>query len=490
MSDDYEDHGRIYIKDVLEKSAQDNSDSAKEVREKRPYNSGEVCLLVPPGPPGPPGPEGPEGPRGPRGFPGPRGRRGPQGPSGPSGTMLLSGVTAPSCDLGQIGDLYVDVVSGQLYFKTLQPDPTVVERPIPPPTGSTWTVGTSCQPSCDFTTIQAAIDSANTHNGDRLLLMDSNYSITSTINVTKSLTIEGQGMAATTVITTVALASPYYMFNVTATDVIFRNMKIVQNYPRNAGAQSDTVIAFNNLAAKNIYVDSCEIGVSEFGIGLKVAEFQITNCKFTYAPNGVTANTYACILIQSTSGNSIIYNNTFVPGSGNSRCMFVRITNITLPSPSGTLQGKLHVSSNTQLDSSITLRHLLAIEEFVGSDFELYINDNTTISEGNVPILLFPGTNYALDIFRFIEVVGNNVQNDAGKGLIGIDHEPTVSLPTVIAGTTDLFSSGNIIVNPDITATNWASATVPASAIVGYNTETIAPDPQLPFASCYWLPLS
>ncbi|MCL6495339.1 MAG: hypothetical protein K6T54_11245, partial [Ignavibacterium sp.] len=84
-----------------------------------------------------------------------------------------------------------------------------------------------------------------------------------------------------------------------------------------------------------------------------------------------------------------------------------------------------------------------------------------------------------LSIFKFIEVDGNNVQNTAGKGLIGIDASST--------GTTDIFSSNNTIATPFFVA-GWASATVPASFIVGYRT-TITPAPVLPLATCYWLPL-
>lgn len=498
MSDAYDTSNRICIKDVLEKIIMDDSGCDKENRECQLHNPSGMCILCPPGPPGP---EGPPGPSGPKGMVGPRGRRGPQGPQGiqgiqgvtgpqgttgsqgppgPAGTMVLSGVGAPTCAIGQTGDLYVDTTTGQLYFKTSQPVPPLV-RQIPQPTGTTHQVGAAQPPP--YNTIQTAISAGSTVNGDRLLLVDPTYTITSTINVNKSLTIEGQGMAATTVITTSIAPSPFYMFNVTVSDVIFRNMKIVQDYVRSAG-QTDTAIAINNLVATGIYIDSCEISTNETGIGLRAKEFQITNCNFTYAPNASANNNYACILIQSTSGSSIISGNTFVPGSGNANCFFVRITNIAVAG--GTLQGKLSVSNNTQLPSAFTLRHLLAIEEFTGSNFELYINSNTTISEGNVPVLLFPGTNFALNIFRFIEVNGNSVQNTAGKGLIGIDHFPPP--PTVSAGITDIFSSGNTIVNQFFTA-GWASATVPASFIVGYNTATISPAPQLPLASCYWLPL-
>lgn len=400
---------------------------------------------------------------GPQGRQGPTGVTGAIGPTGPSGTTVLSGAGTPTCAIGQTGDLYVDVTTGQLYFKEVQPVAPVV-REIPSPTGNTLLVGSTRT----YTTIQAALTAAS--NGDRLLLDAETFIITATIIVNKSVTIEGQGIAATTVITTTPAV--VNMFNITVSDVVILNMKIVQNYP--SILTVETIIAVSNLAATGIYIDNCEISVCEFGIYMIAAEFQITNCSFTYAPLAALGNGYRYINIASTSGVSIIDNNTFISDSGNTQCRFISITNIS--GASGTLQGKLLISNNTQQPSPFTLRHLLVIEEFIGSDFELFINNNTTISEGNVPILLF---NAILSIFKFIEVIGNRVQNTAGKGLIGIDGGST--------GTTDIFSANNTLANEFFTV-GWASATVPVSFIVGYNL-AITPAPILPIASCYWLPL-
>lgn len=108
----------------------------------------------------------------------------------------------------------------------------------------------------------------------------------------------------------------------------------------------------NNLAATGIYIDSCEISTCELGISIKATEFQIANCNFTYAPLASLNNGYFYILISSTSGNSIISNNTFVSNSGNTRCRFIIITNISVNL--GTLQGKLLINNNTQAVSPFT----------------------------------------------------------------------------------------------------------------------------------------
>ncbi len=377
---------------------------------------------------------------------------------------VIPGVGPPDCDTGQQGDIYVDVVTGKHYFKQNVPLPAPV-RAIPSVTGDTLQVGSTRI----YTTIQAALAAAN--NGDRLLLDAETFAITNTIDVNKSVTIEGQGAALTTVIATTLTPSPFFMFNVTVSDVVFRNMTVVQDYPRSAG-ETDTVIAVNNVAATGIFIDNCKIGVSEIGLGMRAAEFQVTNCNFFYAPNALPNNNYACMLVSSCPGDSIVHNNTFVSGARDVGCYFIRMTNAVSPG----FTGRLVVSHNLQTTSPFTLRHLLAIEEYTGQDFQLFINDNQTIYEGNVPVLLF---NPDLSMFRFLQINGNTVQNTAGKGLAGIDSGFT--------GTTSLYSSNNTIVDQSF-APGWSSATVPPGYIVGYRT-TIVPAPVISQPSCYWLPL-
>lgn len=396
---------------------------------------------------------------------GAQGKPGPPGPPGP-GTTILTGVGPPPCTVGQEEDLYIDLSTGCQFLKTVQPLPPA-PKAIPSFTGNTLLVGADQA----YPTIQSALAAAV--DGDRLLLEAELFTIADTITVNKSVTIEGQDPSSSQIIATSIATSPYYLFNVTAANVIFRNLRIMENYPRSA-AETDTVLAFTNKTATGIYIDHCEIGVSEIGIGMSAAEFQISNCSIFYAPAALPNNRYSCILINNTQGSSVIFNNTFQSGSQDSGCFFTRITNVG--ASGGALEGKLLVANNTQSAATFTLRHLVAIEEFIGSQFKLYINGNSTISEGNVPILL---ESPDLNIFSFIQLNDNSVQNTAGKGLMGID--------TGYTGVTDIFSTGNIIAAQNFDP-GWASATVPASFSVGYRT-TITPPPQLPLTTCYWLPV-
>ncbi|PRX67206.1 hypothetical protein B0G93_13115 [Bacillus sp. V-88] len=88
-------------------------------------------------------------------------------------------------------------------------------------------------------------------NGDRLLLDAETFIINASLNVNKSVTIEGQGKGATTVIT--ANNAVTFMFNVTVSNVVFQNMTIVQNFPSIASTES--VIRVGNLSATGIYVE-------------------------------------------------------------------------------------------------------------------------------------------------------------------------------------------------------------------------------------------
>lgn len=50
--------------------------------------------------------------QGPQGEPGTQGEKGEQGNPGKDGSSVLSGVGAPSSELGKTGDLYVETVTG------------------------------------------------------------------------------------------------------------------------------------------------------------------------------------------------------------------------------------------------------------------------------------------------------------------------------------------------------------------------------------------
>jgi hypothetical protein len=58
---------------------------------------------------------GPQGPQGPQGIQGIQGIQGAQGVSGENGRTILSGITAPSIGLGNIGDFYINTATDEIY---------------------------------------------------------------------------------------------------------------------------------------------------------------------------------------------------------------------------------------------------------------------------------------------------------------------------------------------------------------------------------------
>lgn len=64
------------------------------------------------------------------------------GPTAATGTTVLTGVGAPTCAIGNLGDIYIDLLTGSTYYKLSQPVPPMI-RPIPAPTGATILVGSS-----------------------------------------------------------------------------------------------------------------------------------------------------------------------------------------------------------------------------------------------------------------------------------------------------------------------------------------------------------
>lgn len=63
------------------------------------------------------GPQGPAGAQGNPGQTGDTGSPGPQGNPGANGNMTHAGAGAPDIALGNVGDLYIDTVTGDLMKK-------------------------------------------------------------------------------------------------------------------------------------------------------------------------------------------------------------------------------------------------------------------------------------------------------------------------------------------------------------------------------------
>lgn len=124
--------------------------------------------------------------------------------------------------------------------------------------------------------IQTAITAANA--GDTLILGSCTYSITSAINVTKSISIIGQGPAITVVD---AGSSVISAFNITASGAKFKDFKVTGTGLQKAFLQSDssTVQSLSSLVWDNIVINitaSCPTGISLYNSQAAVKNSFIT----------------------------------------------------------------------------------------------------------------------------------------------------------------------------------------------------------------------
>lgn len=377
------------------------------------------------------------------------------GKDGKNGTNFIATNEPINCSIGEIGDTVLEIPTCDLYKKiadsgTVFPTPPSV-KPIPAPTGNTILVGTGQT----YTTIAAAYAVAVA--GDILLLNpNETFTVNQQLQMFVPVTIQGQTGTIIQMVAPPIVGQPY-IFSVSAASgtFVFRDFEIRMTY--SATLSIETCIVIGNALLTEVYVDNCKIGVNEFGISSNSAGLQVTNSDFYYASPALN-NSFRYIFAKNIKSEYIIANNTFTTGSGDTRCWFFSISNITVPS--WDLSGTLLLQNNSQLTGTFTLRHFLGIEEFKGSNFKLFIIGNSTNLEGNMPILFNAPDN---SIFAFIEMVGNTFQNTAGKGVIGVYTEFGAT-----SGTTTIYEQNNTITNQTFT-TGWISATNPTSIYAGWD---------------------
>lgn len=384
------------------------------------------------------------------------GRNGKDGKNGKDGTSFITTTdNLLSCNVGNLGDTVLSLPSGNLYLKqegtTVFPAVPQIKE-IPEPTGNTILVGTGQT----FTTIASAYASASA--GDELLLnANETFFVTQVLNLSFPVTIRGQENTVIEMSSSPLIGQPY-IFNLTAPSgiFVFKNFEIRMPFTDISFGQTACInVPTTNVTLNNIFIDNCNFGVSELGIVSCARALQVTNSNFYYASPQLE-NSHRYIFICNIVDDYIIANNTFVTGSGNNRTWFVSISNI--PPLIGTLSGSLVLLNNTQLVGTFSLRHLLGIEQWIGSNFKIFIKGNILINEGNMPILFSTLNN---NILEFILISDNTFQNTAGKGIVGVF--TSFGAPT---GTSIIYAENNIIANQSF-ITGWFTTTNPNSILAG-----------------------
>lgn len=381
--------------------------------------------------------------------------------------IIITGFDPPLESIGNIGDIYIDLSTGQIYEKFTYPAPSPPNiRPLPTPSQETIKVSAPVSINDNGSIpIQSAINSVTSTKND-IILGEGTFNLQTVLSIpsslSTSLTIEGQGIG-NTLLTTSTLTD---MFNITNGNVTIKNMTLLHNFNKYNSDNDESAVLINNNTAMGIYIDSCEFAISEFAINSNAAQIQVTNCTFksNTDPN-LFSNRYGCVYMTNSTGNTIISNNTIITTlrtytSNTGACSLVRITNV----PVGVnIQGNILISNNTQSTlSDKNMRHILLVETDNFQGFQLFIIDNNTFLEGNAPILLNSTT--TLTKFNFLQLENNKVQNGAQKGLLGLPNGYTGS--TLISLINNIVPPGS---NPTGWASGWTSATTPSTYDIGVN---------------------
>ena len=326
--------------------------------------------------------------------------------------------------------------------------------------GTTWLVASV---GGDFTTLNAALASPSVVNGDTLLLASETFTVTSQINVNKSVTIRGCGPNA--VLQTAGTAGdPVRVLYVTVGNVAIKNVTVQQRKTSNTSIES--AIEVNAPGATGIAISGhVMVATMEFGIVMHAAEWSIEDCTLEY--QGPPNNNHRFIAVSGVNGSCRIINTSFTPSSDPApgRTIFCLLT----AGGGDIYSGSLLINNNTQVGGG-NLRQFMTQEAFPGAPgaFQLYVSNNT-YTDLNGGISLFSGAGM-LDLFSSIVVTNNHVFNGAGKGLVALDGIGVGVNP----GSTTWYMSGNTLVNPGVTAVNFANATT-SPGLIGYNTSVFAP---------------
>lgn len=314
----------------------------------------------------------------------------------------------------------------------------------------------------DFPDLQTALASPSVVNGDVIKLAPETFTTLSQINVNKSVTIEGCGSGAT-IQTAGTAVDPIYVLYITVGNVVVRNVAVKQRKSTNTSVEAAINVAA--AGATGIVIgDVTAITTMEFGIIMHAAQFSVEGCTFEY--QGAAGNTHRFITVYGNNGNSRIVNNIFTPSSDSpARTIFCLLT----AGGGDTYGGSLLIDSNMQ--SGGNLRQFILQESFAGpvGGFQLYISNNS-YTDLNGSVAFYAGAPNILDLFSSIVLANNYVNNGAGRGLIGFDGVGAGMSP----GSTTWYIDGNVIANPSISASGWASAcSIPGLA--GYNTAVFVP---------------
>ena len=227
-----------------------------------------------------------------------------------STTTLVSNESIPVTDSN-----YVISGSNVLLQVTGTSTPAEISpSPVPSPTGSTWTVGTGQT----FTDIATALANSSVVNGDRLLLSAEIFLQTSTLTITKSVIIQGNGINSTFIDSEYTYYAPTPLIAMNVSNIVLRDLTVRHRRKQNTSVETAIqIMAANNgtsPGSSGHYLENVIVEYMEFGAVVRSDGWQINNCQFNYV--GANNSTRRAVTLYRSAVQGILSNCTYDSGMG------------------------------------------------------------------------------------------------------------------------------------------------------------------------------
>lgn len=317
--------------------------------------------------------------------------------------------------------------------------PTLIDPVAPPaPSGATYTVGTLGGEN--YPDVATALAAVAVVNGDRLLVSAQTFLVGATISVTKEVTIEGAGIGATVFRTAATGADPVTVFNVSANNVVLRDLTVQQRRTINTGVENAVTISAG-AGSSGHYLEAVRVETVELGVVLQSDDWQIANCELAYV--GPAANDAYLVVVSRSNGQGILADTQISQGVSNGRVLAIRATG-----GANLLGGYLRVKDVTLLPGEIMTYRLVSCESFSESATLLsLVVDGCSVNEKDAFVAFSVDKASLLGFFDYIALLGNTISGTHGgapigtKGAFSLDGTAGPFAP----GSTTFYAAGNVL---------------------------------------------
>jgi len=282
-----------------------------------------------------------------------------------------------------------------------------------------WTVGNGG----DFATIQAALACVTVKDGDRLLLLEGEYNLTSTLTINRRISIVGESRQGSILKNDPTWTDGGSLISVTADGVSFEHMTISQA-STNANAFAVFVQKSGEQKVNGFSFIKVDLEYSKAGVTYRANNSIVYDCYFELIPSG--SGNRRPVFLMGNGGNSFVDScvfdhpsNLVVAGTNN---RLIHMTGLGSAGADGTYTGSMTISQNKSIGF---------VAQFVNHDvltgtangFSLIVHNNT-ISETNAFVAAV-GSNFELyqqAIFYNNKLTNQHVLGAApGKGMFFFD---------------------------------------------------------------------